>query len=253
MRQLSCVDEPCRCRSARWLSLRVGAASARQDYGAAVGDQDEQHRRRRDPTVRTTAVGTAQAVPDQVRISMAVEAGADAVGAALRAASEGVDRLLAVLDAQGVPPADRQTSGLAVQPTWTSDGPSGHTASYGLAVVVRDLAAAGALVQAAAEHVGDLLRVHGFALSVRDPAPAQREARQTAVRSCRAQAEQIAAAAGGELGDLLRLVEGDGRSGVHELESLSARPGLAVEGGTSAVAVVVTGVWRLQPGSSDLR
>jgi uncharacterized protein YggE len=65
-----------------------------------------------------------------------------------------------------------------------------------LAVVVRDLAAAGRLVQAAAEKVGDLLRVHGFGLSVRDPEPAQRKPGARAVLACRAQAEQVAEAAG---------------------------------------------------------
>lgn len=199
----------------------------------------------------TTAVGTAHVVPDQVRIALAVEASADAVGAALRAASDGVDRLRAVLDEAGVPAADRQTSGLAVQPAWAHDRPSGHTASYGLAVVVRDLAAAGLLVQSAAEGVGDLLRVHGFGLSVRDPEPAQREARRSAVLACRTQAEHIAAAAGGELGDLLRLTEGDGRSSAPMMEALSARASMAVEGGVSSVAVVVTGVWRLRLGRSE--
>ncbi len=178
---------------------------------------------------------------------MAVEAADVAVGAALRAASDGVDRLLAVLDEAGVPAADRQTSGLGVQPAWTGDGPSGHTASDGLAVVVRALAAAGLLVQAAAESVGDLLRVHGFGLSVRDPEPAEREARRSAVVACRSQAEQVAAAAGGELGELLRLTEGDGRSAVHAMESMSARAGLAVERGAHPVAVAVTGVWRIRP------
>lgn len=207
----------------------------------------EEPRRGRGPTVTTTAVGTAQVVPDQVRISLAVEAGAGAVGDALRAASEGVDRLIAVLDEAGVPAADRQTSGLGVQPAWAEGGPSGHTASYGLSVVVRDLAAAGDLVQAAAGAVGDLLRVHGFGLSVRDPEPAQREARRTAVLACRAQAEQVAQAAGGELGDLLRLTEGAGSGGAPVYQALSARTALAVESGESSVAVLVTGVWQLRP------
>jgi len=213
-----------------------------------MSDPDEP-RRGRGPTIITTAVGTAQVVPDQVRIAMAVEAGAAAVADALRAASDGVDRLLTLLDEAGVPAADRQTSGLAVQQTWAESGPSGHTASYGLAVVVRDLAAAGALVQAAAEGVGDLLRVHGFGLSVRDPEPAQREARQAAVRACRAQAEQLAGAAGGELGELLRLTEGVPRPGVRlsqDWSEAAGSAGVSVEGGVSAVAVAVTGVWRLE-------
>jgi hypothetical protein len=45
-------------------------------------------------------------------------------------------------------------------------------APAGIQAVVRDLAAAGLLVQAAAAKIGGLLRVHGFGLSVRDPEPA---------------------------------------------------------------------------------
>jgi uncharacterized protein YggE len=156
-----------------------------------------------------------------------------------------------VLDAAGVPPADRQTSGLDVQPAWTGSRQSGHTASYGLSVVVQDLASAGQLVQAAAEGIGDLLRVHGFGLAVRDPEPAKAQARSRAVQACRAQAEQLAAAAGGGLGELLRLTEGPGRSPQPgwqdraEVMAVSGGPAVAVEGGVSSVAVVVTGVWRL--------
>ena len=104
-----------------------------------------------------TAVGSAPVVPDQVRVSLAVEATASAVGDALRAASDGVSRLGAVLDAAGVGAHDRQTTGLQVHPGYdhVTNQPSGHTASYGLSALVRDLDAAGRLVQAAAEQVGD--------------------------------------------------------------------------------------------------
>jgi uncharacterized protein YggE len=153
-----------------------------------------------------------------------------------------------VLDEAGRPPADRQTSGLGVQPTWGSDGPSGHTASYGLTVVVRDLAAAGLLVQAAAASVGDLLRVHGFGLSVRDPEPAQRAARAAAVRACRAQAEQLAAAARVRARGPAPADRGRGTVRRAGAGGLSARAGMSVEGGESSLAITVTGVWRLRPG-----
>ena len=127
------------------------------------------------PTVRVTATGAARVVPDQVRIAVAVEAPAPEVGEALRRVSDGVARLLEVLDEAGVPAADRSTTGVSVQPTWDPVGnrQEGHTASYGLAVLVRDLDAAGRL-EAAAHETGDVLRVHAFGLSVRDPAPAVR-------------------------------------------------------------------------------
>ena len=222
-----------------------------------MSDHDEPASRGRGPTLTTTAVGTAKVVPDQVRVSMGIDARAGTVGDAVQAAAEGVDRLLALLDAAGVPSCDRQTSGLGVQPGWNGSRESGHIASYSLTVVVSDLAAAGQLVRAAAEGIGDRLRVHGFALAVRDPEPAQREARRAAVTACRAQAEQMAAAAGGELVALLRLTEAPRRQGHpmtqdwSEAVAIAAAPALAVEGGVSSVAVVVTGVWRLRLGPPD--
>ncbi len=198
-----------------------------------------------------TAVGTASVVPDQVRAVLAVEATAPAVGDALRAASDGVARLAAVLDAAGVAATDRQTTGLQVHPGYdhATGQPSGHTATYGLSVLVRDLDAAGRLVQDAAEQVGDLLRVQGFGLSVRDAQPVEEQARRTAVQACRRSAEQVAAAAGAQLGALLQLVEGGGAQGVveHVLRSsrASAGGGLPVEAGQGQVAVAVTGVWQL--------
>jgi uncharacterized protein YggE len=125
------------------------------------------------PLIEVTAAGHAWAVPDQVLVGLALQARADAVGNALRQASAAVDRLLQVLDDAEVGAADRRTSGLSVEPVWdhTTNREVGHIASYELRVVVRDLNAAGRLVERAAEQVGDELRVRHFSLSVSDPEP----------------------------------------------------------------------------------
>lgn len=203
-----------------------------------------------EPVIEVTAVGRAWAVPDQVLVSLAVEARTTAVGAALREASAHVDALMAVLDEADIAAADRRTSGLRVEPTWDRAGnrEDGHSASYELAVVARDLEAAGSLVERAAERVGDALRVRQFALSVRDLRPHHEQARTRAVQACRAEAEQMAAAAGVRLGALVSLRTGD--RGGPRLESLSAAAfssggGMPVEPGEQEIAVVVTGTWRL--------
>lgn len=203
-----------------------------------------------DPVIEVTAVGRAWAVPDQVLVSLGVEARDTTVGAALRAASTHVDMLMATLDDAGIPGSDRRTSGLRVEPTWDRAGnrENGHSASYELRVVTRDLDAAGSLVERAAERVGDALRVRQFALSVRDLRPHQEQARTRAVQACRAEAEQMAAAGGVRLGELLSLRTGDG--GGPRLESLSAASfssagAMPVEPGEQEIAVVVTGTWRL--------
>ena len=202
------------------------------------------------PVVEVTAVGRATCVPDQVHVRLAVEVLTLSVDASLRGAAAAVEQLLAVLEQAGVGPADRRTSGLSVEQHWVEDRslPRPHAATYRLDVVVRDLDAAGLLVQRAGEQVGDALRVHGFDLGVADSSQQQEQARREAVAVCRARAQTLAEAAGAHLGPLVRLREGTGdhQLVLHE-SAASGRGGrMAVEGGTLEVAVAVTGVWQLE-------
>lgn len=199
------------------------------------------------PTVEVSAVGRARCTPDRVLIHLAVEVTRPTVAEALREVSAVLTRLLGLLDAEGIVGPDRQTSGLSVEQPWGGEGqPSGHRATYRLALVVGDLDSAGLLVQRAGEAVGDALRVHGFQLSAADTVPQQEQARRAAVAACRAQAEQLADAAGATLGELVRLVEGAAHGAIMRLESGGSRGGgMPVEAGELEVAVGVTGMWAL--------
>ncbi|MCW2778812.1 MAG: hypothetical protein JWN17_2537 [Frankiales bacterium] len=146
-----------------------------------------------DSTLEVTAVGRAQSVPDQVVVGLGVDVRDATIGLAVGGASEAVEQLLGVLDGAGVTPQDRQTTGLSVQEHDGQNGPEGFVASSQLQVVVRDLAAAGRLVQTAAERIEGLLRVFDVALDVGDPLPSEARAREQAVHAARAQAEQLAA------------------------------------------------------------
>lgn len=208
-----------------------------------------------------TGVGRVAAAPDVVVVNLGVETSAPTPGEALRRAGEAVAALVALLEREGVAEADRRTTGLSVYPRHDpqTGHPAGHQASYGLLVTVRDLDAAGRLVQAAAEAVADALRVHHFALSVKDPEPHLAEARRAAVRAARAQAEQLAEAAGVALGPLLAVVEGGGsprelwnvNSGtVGRLVPLAMAAGPPVEPGAQEVAVAVTVTYGVAPSSA---
>lgn len=206
-----------------------------------------------EPTVEVTAVGRASCVPDRVLVQLGVHVTRESVGQALRAAAGAVEQLLGLLDEQGIAGGDRQTSGLSVEQGWDHEQQrsGGHTASYRLDLVVRDLDAAGLVVQQAGERVGDALRVDGFQLSVADPSEQQEQARRAAVQACRRQADQLADAAGVSLGDLVLLREGQqpgrggGRGRFVLLESAGSGDPMPVEAGELSVAVTVTAVWRI--------
>lgn len=193
-----------------------------------------------------TAGGSASAVPDQVIAGLAVNIVDANVGSAVSRASQAVEALLGAVEAAGVPHSDRQTVGLSVQENYGHDGPSGFLASYQLRVVVKDLAAAGQLVQSAADLVGDALRVHNVALGVADSGPYEAQARADAVRAARAQAEQLAAAAGAQLGKLLEVREGgDAPRMTYLARAASKNQGMSIEGGSLDSVVVVTARWQL--------
>ncbi len=202
-----------------------------------------------EPTVTVTAVGQAQASPDQVVVLLAVETRSGTIGGAVSAASGAVAELVQVLKDAGVMEPDRRTLGLSVQEHYGQNGPDGHAASYQVQAVVRDLAAAGGLVESAADRVGDVLRVHGFALGVANPLPVLAEARANAVRSCVQQAGELAQALGQRLGDVVELREGGSDGGARHVAfgRASAASRFPVEPGTLESTVVVTGSWRLLP------
>lgn len=73
-----------------------------------------------------------------------------------------------------------------------------------------DLGGAGRIVSAAAEAVGDALRVHQLGLTLRDPTAARSHARLAAVEAAHVQAEELASVSGTEVGRPLAIVEPGG-------------------------------------------
>jgi uncharacterized protein YggE len=202
-----------------------------------------------DATVVVVGVGRVDVTPDVVLVGLGVQVVAPDPGAALRQVDEHVRRLQALLDDAGIPAAARRTTYLAVNPV---HGPQGEelakqSAFYGLDVTVADLAAAGRLVQDAAEALGTALRVHRFALQVRDVGPHLERARRDAVQSAADKALQLAQASGLRLGPLLTLVESgaSGGGGMWMTEQSGRVAGMAVEPGEQAVSTSVTATYRL--------
>lgn len=205
--------------------------------------------------VEVSAVGRAFAVPDEVVLHLAVIGRAAAVPDALRLAAGAADALGAVLDEHDVASSDRGTTGLRVEQDWDhrTSRPLGHAATYDFRVVVRDLEAAGRLIEAMAQRVGDALAIRHLSLGVRDESGEEAEARRLAVLACRSQAEQMATAAGHRLGRLLSMHTGTGPSPSPVLVaarfSAQDSASIPVEAGQYEVAVAVTARYALEAGT----
>jgi uncharacterized protein YggE len=198
-------------------------------------------------------VGSADAAPDCVRAHAGVSVVAPTVGEALRGAAAAQQRVIDVLLDAGVERAAIGTVGYQVGPDHEGPRRSGHhRVDAMLEIRLPDAAMAGELLAGLGDAAGDALRIHGVVPEVSDPEPARRTARAAAVAAARAQAEELAAAAGVRLGRLRSLVEGGagGRVFLDEARPMAgfmqaAAPG--VEPGRRLLHVAVTATYDIVP------
>lgn len=154
------------------------------------------------------AVGSAELIPDRVRAIVGVSCVATTVGQALSDAALAQEQILKVATAAGVERSAIQSAGYHVGENYgLSGGAAGHRADASLSIVVEDTALAGSLLGSMGEAVGDAFRVHAVRPESSDVEGGRRIAREGAVGAARRQAQELATAAGVELGRLRSLVE----------------------------------------------
>lgn len=203
------------------------------------------------------ATGEATGVPDQLTFRFSVRHKADDVADALRAANATTRRVLGALADVGVRRRDVQTTGLSIRPEYDypASGPAvltGYAVSQSASVLVRDLAASGATLTATVRAGGNAVRVHGLGLRIGDREALLSRARDEAVATARAKAEQYAAAAGETLGRV-RSIKEVRAAGTREVYGLGQLRGardavlgsVPVRAGSEDLKVTVAIVWEL--------
>jgi uncharacterized protein YggE len=158
------------------------------------------------------SVGRVAVKPDTVFVNVGVEARDPALAAATADANRRMTAVLGRVTALGVAAPDIVTVGYAVDPIpaqrRSDEEPIrivGYRVSNVVRVRIRDVAAAGRIVDAAVDAGANTVSALQFTVS--DPAPAEREARAQAVALAAATARELAAAAGVPLGDVLSIEE----------------------------------------------
>ncbi|GAA1259104.1 SIMPL domain-containing protein [Pseudonocardia aurantiaca] len=162
-----------------------------------------------EPTVTTRGVGIATGTPDLLTVTLGVQTRDRSAAAALDANNTRAAAVIDVLRAAGVAPADLQTSQLTVYPTYDQTGSriSGYEVSNMVTARLRDITAAGAVIDRAGEVAGDAVRVQQVGFSIDDDSPVRAAARADGVRRAIAQATQLAEAAGVRLGPIRSITE----------------------------------------------
>jgi uncharacterized protein YggE len=160
-------------------------------------------------TIVVVGEGSARVSPDIAVLDVGLETRAESASQTLGLVTQRATAVLDAARAQGVPDADLQTHGLSLRPQTDRDARRviGYVASYALALRLRDIAAAPAVVDAVSAAAGDALRLGGFHLLTSATDVARAEAGAHAVEDARRRAESMARAAGVRVGRVLAITE----------------------------------------------
>jgi len=139
--------------------------------------------------------------------------------------------------------AVREFCGFFARATFENDGRiSGYEVSNQVTATLRDVAGAGALIDAAARAAGDAVRVQQISFGIDDDAEPRARARADAVRQAVTQARQLADAAEVGLGPILSITEvteGQPPVPITRDSAAGAQASIPIEPGTQDVSVTV--------------
>ena len=206
-------------------------------------------------TARTlVATGTARVrgVPDLLTMTLGVSSRGSTVGEALDRNNTAANRVMRVLTESGIDKKDIQTSNFSIGPVYDDRGSeiTGYQVSNTLTVQLRDIAAAGAIIDDAAQAGGDDVVMRGVSFGFDDTSALVAQARVEAVKRARAQAEQLAGAAGVELVSVRTISESSPDFGpvlaAPEAAQDAASVRTVIEPGSEELSVVVTVVYTIR-------
>lgn len=202
--------------------------------------------------ISVTGEGHVETVPDMATITLGVTNEATEAGDAMAATSEAVQRVLDRLSSLGIADRDVQTQRFSLNPVWSNSSSSqndrrkitGFVASNMVMVRVRDMDALGAVLDSViADGANDF---NGLQLSVQEPDPLVKKAKQAAVADAMANAALLADAAGVTLGPVISMTQQGGGRPVQMMEMAAARGGSApIAGGEVTISASVSMVFAI--------
>ena len=206
-------------------------------------------------SISVPGVGRVSVQPDIATLRLGVLVVRPTAAAARESAAATMTAVLEALSANGVPKKDLRTALLSLSPVTDyspETGPrvTGYQAANSVSVTVRDLAQAGALIDAALG--AGATSMDGLEFSVDDPSAAEEQARRHAMADAKRRAETIAAASGVTLGAVTNVVEGE-RGGMPvpfpALRAVAFKAEAAdtpVEAGSQEIVVSVTVAYAIE-------
>ena len=161
--------------------------------------------------ISVQGIGKIAGTPDTLTISFGVSVTEDSVTAAVATAAENADAVIAALTSAGVAEDDIQTSNYSIYPQYNYRNDTqelvGYQVNNTVTAKVRDLDAAGAIIDDVAAAGGDTVIVSGVSFSLEDNEELVAAARAAAWEDANTKAEQLAELSGVTLGSPISIVE----------------------------------------------
>ncbi len=162
--------------------------------------------------VTATGEGKVTGKPDVAVLTVGVQATRTTVEDARSAAATAQTGVISSLKSNGVADKDIQTVQFTVQPQYdySKTGTptiTGYTVSNVVTAKIRNLDKAGPAIDDAVKAGGNDAIVQSIDFTIDDPTDLKNQAREAAVKAAKAQAQQLADAAGEKLGKLLSISE----------------------------------------------
>lgn len=215
------------------------------------------------PELTVQGTGLSTGTPDQLTLTVDVSVIGATAQAALSEDDTQAAAVVAALTRGGVSTADVQTTGLSVQPDYTTQG--GNTVLAGYAVdnsvvaTIDDLGTAGSDIDSVADAAGDDVRIDSVSFSLADPRTIEDRARQDAVRQASSHAAAMAAAAGQRLARICSVTDRSSSTTsplgnpLNQLGAASPAASVPLEAGTQQASAQVSVVYALRPAARRAR
>ena len=197
-------------------------------------------------TVTVTGQGEARVAPDSAVVRVSAVHRAAGVAEALAGADSAADTIAAT--ARQFTTAERvgSTSLQIWRDHDVTDQPAGFQARHSLMIRCPDIEAAGGLLTALADEVGDRLEVEGVSLDVADQSGAVVAAREAAYADAVDRATHLAGLAGAQLGDVQDVVEGGSVAAPVARVAKAMSESASFQPGETAIGSAVTVTFQLR-------
>jgi len=190
--------------------------------------------------ITVTGSGSVRGTPDRADFSFGVETQGQTSAEALDANSAAVQKVIDAVKGAGVAAGDIQTQQVSVSPRYGENGQTivGYSATNSVNATIRDLAQAGAVVEAAVAAGAN--QVYGPTFSISDQTGLYGDALEKALDDARTKAATIAKAAGVGLGSIVNVVEGGQAGPPVPMAEAAADAGVPIEVGQQEIVATLT-------------